>query len=51
MQQHSSRCNSLSAGKMYLEEYYGREVFFLGGIENIVSKYKDKGDFIFDFLL
>jgi hypothetical protein len=36
---------------MYLGEYYGRKVFFLGGIENGVSKYKDRGDFISDFLL
>jgi len=37
---------------MHLGEYYGMEVcFFKGGIENEVSKYKDQGDFIFDFLL
>jgi len=27
------RCNSLPTAKMYVGEYYGREVF-LGGIEN-----------------
>jgi hypothetical protein len=36
---------------MHLGEYYGIEVFFKGGIENGVSKYKDQGDFVFDFLL